>query len=39
MNLHTKAVAEDKGVPDGRMGRCREVTMVSGSPEGVPKWH
>jgi len=28
MDLHTGAVPGDKAVPDGRMGRCVEVTLV-----------
>jgi len=30
MDLHTGAVPGDKAVPDGRIGRCMEVTLVRG---------
>jgi len=35
MDLHTGAVPGDGAVPNGRIERCMEVTLVS--PEGVPK--
>jgi len=30
MDLHTGAVPGDEGVPDGRIGWCMEVTLVTG---------
>jgi len=30
MDLHTGAVPGDEAVPDGRIGRCREATLVRG---------
>jgi len=30
MDLHTGAVPGEEGVPDSRMGRCLEVTLVRG---------
>jgi len=30
MDLHTGAVPGDEGVPDGRIGRCMEATLVRG---------
>jgi len=30
MDLHTGAVPGDKVVPDGRIGRCMQVTLVRG---------
>ena len=30
MDLHIRAVPGDKAVPDGRIGRCIEVTLVRG---------
>ena len=30
MDLHTGAVPGDGAVPDGRLGRCMEATLVSG---------
>jgi len=30
MDLHTRAVPGDEAVPDGRIGRCMEATLVRG---------
>ena len=30
MDLHTRVVPRDEAVPDGRMGRCMEATLVRG---------
>ena len=30
MDLHTGAVPGDEAMPDGRIGRCMEATLVSG---------
>jgi len=31
MDLHTRSVPGDEGVPGGRIGRCMEATLVRGS--------
>jgi len=34
MDLHTGAVPRDETVPDGRIGRCMEATLVRGRRRG-----
>jgi len=39
MDLHAGAVPGNEAVPDGRIERCMEATLVRGRRKGVPKRH
>ena len=39
MELHTEVIPGDEAVPDGRVERWMEVTLMRGRLEGVPKRH